>query len=159
MIRHKADVKVTGQMLDKQATDRVNPPTGIVLQMRIVEINGLYNEVMRLMVDCPPELRLDDCNDMPSVRYVLFSPCYRPVLMDGNFCASTDISSMPEDWGSLASRQIEELFTDPKASRKVVKDGFLVQQANIYVTQVRYSFISTGSSDRFCSSGPIVRGQ
>jgi len=43
---------------------------------------------------------------------------------------------MPEDWGALASREIEELFSDPKASKKAVKDGFLVQQANIYVTQV-----------------------
>jgi hypothetical protein len=29
------------------------------------------------------------------------------------------------------------LFTDPKANRKTAKDAFLVQQANIYVTQVR----------------------
>lgn len=52
---------------------------------------------------------------------------------------------MPEDWGALASREIEELFSDPKASKKAVKDGFLVQQANIYVTQVSFElrFVST----------------
>ena len=36
----------------------------------------------------------------------------------------------------LASADIRELFLDPKASHAVVKDAYLVQQANIYVTQV-----------------------
>lgn len=53
-------------MLDKQAADRVTSPTGIMLQMRIVEINALYSEVMALMIDCPPELSLDDRDDAAS---------------------------------------------------------------------------------------------
>lgn len=59
---------VTGQVLEKRLHDRLTPPTGILLQMRINEINGLYVEVMSLMDDCPPELRLEGNEDAQSVR-------------------------------------------------------------------------------------------
>jgi len=61
---------VTGQVLEKRLHDRLNPPTGILLQMRINEINGLYDEVMSLMDDCPPELRLETSENAPSVGWV-----------------------------------------------------------------------------------------
>ena len=35
-----------------------------------------------------------------------------------------------------ASADVRQLFLDPKASHAVVRDVYLVQQANIYVTQV-----------------------
>ena len=41
-----------------------------------------------------------------------------------------------DDWNMHASKEVRSLFLDPKASKAVVKDAFLVQQANIYVTQV-----------------------
>lgn len=45
--------------------------------------------------------------------------------------------SISEDWDVHASADIQNLFFDPKAPKAVVRDAFLVQQGNIYVTQVR----------------------
>jgi hypothetical protein len=44
--------------------------------------------------------------------------------------------SFSDDWDTHASADIRQLFLDPKASKAMVKDAYLVQQANIYVTQV-----------------------
>lgn len=63
-----ADGVVTGQVLDKRNLDRRRPPSGLMLQMRINEVNDLYDQVVGLMDDCPPELRLDQGDDPPSVR-------------------------------------------------------------------------------------------
>lgn len=38
-----------------------------------------------------------------------------------------------------AQADIKQIFLDPKASKATVRDTFLVQQANIYVTQVGIS--------------------
>ncbi len=51
---------VTGQILSRRRVDRRKPPTGLMLQMRINEIDELFEEVMTLMDDCPTPLRLDD---------------------------------------------------------------------------------------------------
>jgi hypothetical protein len=45
--------------------------------------------------------------------------------------------SISEDWDVHASADIQNLFFDPKAPKAIVRDAFLVQQGNIYVTQVR----------------------
>ena len=79
--------------------------------MRINEINGLYDQVMTLMDDCPPELRLGDDTSPRS-------------------CSFSD------DWDLAAVKELRHFMLDPHANRSAVKDGFLVQQANIYVTQV-----------------------
>lgn len=118
---------VTGQVLEKRLHDRLTPPTGILLQMRINEINGLYDEVMSLMDDCPAELRLETTENAPSVGWVWQIP------HDVWYAYSSNYS---EDWDRKASREVRSLLLDPKASRTVAKDAFLVQQANIYVTQV-----------------------
>jgi hypothetical protein len=44
--------------------------------------------------------------------------------------------SISEDWDVHASADIQNLFFDPKAPKAIVRDAFLVQQGNIYVTQV-----------------------
>jgi hypothetical protein len=61
-----ADRTVTGQVLDKRNQDRRKPPSGLMLQMRINEVNDLYDQVTGLMEDCPPELRLEQQDDPPS---------------------------------------------------------------------------------------------
>jgi hypothetical protein len=43
---------------------------------------------------------------------------------------------MPDDWDIHASADVRNLFCDPKAPKAVVRDAYLVQQSNIYVTQV-----------------------
>lgn len=45
-------------------------------------------------------------------------------------------SSFPDDWDVTASAELQQLFFNPKASKAAIKDAFLVQQGNIYVTQV-----------------------
>jgi hypothetical protein len=49
--------------------------------------------------------------------------------------------SISEDWDVHASADIQNLFFDPKAPKAIVRDAFLVQQGNIYVTQVRLTFL------------------
>ena len=59
-------VLVTGQVLDKRRRDRSQPPSGLLLQMRLNEINELYDQVMGLMDDCPEPLRLNLDGDTKS---------------------------------------------------------------------------------------------
>jgi hypothetical protein len=46
------------------------------------------------------------------------------------------VRSISEDWDIHASADVRNLFFDPKAPKAVVRDAYLVQQGNIYVTQV-----------------------
>lgn len=57
---------VTGQILDRRRSDRRKMPTGLMLQMRINEVDELFDQVMGLMEDCPAVLRLDMENDVKS---------------------------------------------------------------------------------------------
>jgi hypothetical protein len=47
-----------------------------------------------------------------------------------------DIRSVKDDWDAEAVADVRSLFLDPRAPKAMVKDAFLVQQGNIYVTQV-----------------------
>lgn len=53
--------------------------------------------------------------------------------------------SISEDWDIHASADIRNLFFDPKAPKAVIRDAYLVQQGNIYVTQVSFAFFRSGS--------------
>jgi len=46
-------------VLDKRRSDRNKPPSGILLQMRINEIEQIFHQVMTLMDNCPEALKLD----------------------------------------------------------------------------------------------------
>lgn len=99
-----------------------------MLQMRLTEVSDLYDQIMSIMEDCPEPLKLDLDSDNRSIAYV---PC------SSIGAAQTDgLRGFSDDWDAHASADIRSLFFDPKASRAVAKDAFLVQQANIYVTQV-----------------------
>ncbi|WWC96594.1 hypothetical protein V866_003462 [Kwoniella sp. B9012] len=78
--------EMLGQALDLRRIDRRRNPTGIHLQMRLNEVNGLLELCETIMDDCPPALRLNQ---------------------------------------SL----------DPSQSQMQSRNSFLVQQANIYMTQ------------------------
>ncbi len=45
-------------------------PSGLMLQMRINEINELHAQVMGIMDDCPPALRIDLDADGKSIGSV-----------------------------------------------------------------------------------------
>lgn len=51
--------RLLGQVLDKRKHDRVKPPSGLMLQMRINEIDQILHQVMTLMDNSPEALRLD----------------------------------------------------------------------------------------------------
>lgn len=57
--RSISDNPVLGQVLDKRRSDRAKPPSGIMLQMRINEIEQIFHQVMTLMDNCPNALKLD----------------------------------------------------------------------------------------------------
>jgi hypothetical protein len=64
------DVIVTGMILDKRRRDRRKPPIGVMLQMRINEVDDLFGQVMQLMDGCPQGLKLDLDLDSRSVGCV-----------------------------------------------------------------------------------------
>ncbi|ADV21200.1 hypothetical protein CNC03930 [Cryptococcus gattii WM276] len=112
--------RVSGEVLDKRRRDRLRSPSGLMLQMRINEINELHNRTMSIMDLCPAPLKLD----------------YRS--------ASVSVMSMSPDWDERIKSDIHTIFSDPnKHDMDLVKDFYLVQQANIYITQqlVRFTII------------------
>jgi hypothetical protein len=46
-------------VLDKRRSDRNKPPSGILLQMRINELEQIFHQVIALMDNCPDALKLD----------------------------------------------------------------------------------------------------
>ena len=65
----------------------------------------------------------------------------RPLLARNSLANTADTldRSLEDDWDIHASADVRNLFCDPKAPKAVVRDAYLVQQSNIYVTQVRLS--------------------
>nr|XP_019049127.1 hypothetical protein I302_02908 [Kwoniella bestiolae CBS 10118]OCF28057.1 hypothetical protein I302_02908 [Kwoniella bestiolae CBS 10118] len=109
--------RITGQLLDKHRRDKRKPPSGLLLQMRLNEVNDLYERTMTLMNNCPRPLRLD----------------YRT--------GTRSVQSLSPGWDAKAKNDIMAIFSDPNYDTEVVKDHFLVQQANIYVTQQQVRFM------------------
>ncbi|WVQ97169.1 hypothetical protein IAU59_004279 [Kwoniella sp. CBS 9459] len=103
--------RITGQYLDKQRRDKRKPPSGLSLQMRLNEVNELYERTMSLMDHCPAPLKLE----------------YRS--------GSKSVQSLSPGWDARAKEDIVAIFSDPNFDTEIVKDFYLVQQANIYVTQ------------------------
>ncbi|KAK8865773.1 hypothetical protein IAR55_000920 [Kwoniella newhampshirensis] len=111
--------KMTGEILDRRRRDKVKPPHGHYLQMRIDEAEDLYDKLMALTDANPPQLRLDYKSDSRSVK------------------------SLSPDWDVKAKNDLRAIFADPHPANEISRDYFLVQQANIYVSQqfVRYTII------------------
>lgn len=108
--------RLLGQITDKRRIDRLRPPSGVLLQMRISEVEQIFHQVMTLMDNAPEALKLDLSS--------MGTPGTRMDLID-------------QHWDTQASADIRQMVLDPStAHREVIKDGILVQQANIYVTQV-----------------------
>lgn len=124
-----------GQFLNKKRSDRRQPLSGVMLQMRLNEIADLYERVQTLMDDCPDALKLDTDSDNKSVGYVQMPKTIYIRIRR----IDEDHRSMPDDWDVHASADVHNLFSDPKAPKAVVRDAYLVQQSNIYVTQVSAS--------------------
>lgn len=104
-------------MMTKHREDKRDPPSGARLDQRLEEINRMLHDVMSVMANCPPALRLKSGLD-------------------------SRVQSPAGGWDAEASAKLQEFFFDPTASREVAKDAFLVQQGNVYVNQVsRFSAV------------------
>lgn len=57
---HNGLTSVFGQILDMRRVDKIQPPSGIMLEMRLAEVEEIFEQIMNLMVGCPEELRLQD---------------------------------------------------------------------------------------------------
>lgn len=57
---------VIGQILTRRRQDRRQAPRGVMLQMRLNEVDELLDRVMHLMDGCPEALRMDPESDTRS---------------------------------------------------------------------------------------------
>lgn len=60
-----ATLIVFGHILDMRRVDRLRAPTGVNLQMRLSEVDEVYDQMMSLMSSCPKELRFVQHDDIP----------------------------------------------------------------------------------------------
>ena len=140
---------VLNEVLDVRSADRRRPPNGDALVSRLQHLEIVHHDVMTLMDDAPTSLRLDiDANDTLFRQVFLAVRDYRSLKR-----------SFLEDWDVMASQDIKELFLNPQPNPHVVKDAFLVQQANIYVTQQMCRLIIIQHRDALLSLDPLTRLQ
>ena len=57
--------------MDRRRRDKKAPPQGVLLQMRLNEVNDLYDQVVGVMDGCPEVLRLELESDARSNEYVV----------------------------------------------------------------------------------------
>ncbi len=93
--------------------DQLSPPSGIVLEMRLAEVEDVFDQMVNLMVGCPEELRL---RNTPAI----------------------DLTGAL-DWAGDAFDTIRALFEQPNEMPDIA-DTFLVQQGNIYTAIVSTPF-------------------
>ena len=51
--------KICGHVMDRRRRDKKSPPQGLLLQMRLNEVDDLYDQAMGVMDGCAEPLRLD----------------------------------------------------------------------------------------------------
>lgn len=105
-----------GRMMTKHREDKRDPPSGARLQQRLNEIDQMLEDVMSVMTNCPPALRLKNGLD-------------------------SRVQSPAGGWDAEVSAKLQDFFFNPSASREVAKDAFLVQQGNVYVNQQLARFV------------------
>lgn len=142
--------RIIGKLVDLRRLDRRNAPAGLVLQSRLNEVEELLRLIVSLMDDCPPELKLvySPAGDLPGLpRFVIPFSCPNiGHVLTWDLCRDAFMNShtaMPSNPQSFA----EDLTTQLDSAH----DGFLVQQANIYVTQVSLLPTSTHFIDDYVS--------
>jgi len=56
-------MSVFGQVLDMRRLDQLRRPSGIALEMRIIEVEEAFQQISNLMSGCPEELRLRESSN------------------------------------------------------------------------------------------------
>lgn len=112
-----------GEILVRIRVDKRSPPQGQFLAARLEEVQSLHARILSALSHTPEPLRL------------------KPSVMP---------SHLSSDYGGAGFRQatfaeVKDFFDNPNASRANALNPFLVMQANLYVTQVRYFLPKLGS--------------
>ena len=104
-----------GEILVRIRVDKRSPPQGQFATARLEEVQSLHQRIMAALSHAPPPLRIKSVQPLHT----------------------------PTEYGGAGFRQatfaeVKDFFENPKASRENALNPFLVIQANLYVTQVRY---------------------
>jgi hypothetical protein len=121
-----------GEILVRIRVDKRSPPQGHFATARLEEVRSLHTRILDALAHCPAPLRLKS-----------LGPGGLGVVGMGPIGGVGSVSNGGEWPGGAGFRQatfaeVRELFDNPKASRTNASNPFLVMQANIYVTQVRF---------------------
>jgi hypothetical protein len=105
-----------GEILVRIRVDKRSPPKGQFATARLEEVQSLHARILGALSRTPEPLRLKQTHPQ---------------------------SQLPPECGGAGFRQatfaeVKDFFDNPKASRANALNPFLVMQANLYVTQVKY---------------------
>jgi len=105
-----------GEILVRIRVDKRSPPQGQFAHARLEEVNSLQARILSALAHAPEPLRLKQTPTQPH---------------------------MPPEYGGPGFRQatfaeVKDFFDNPNASRANALNPFLVMQANLFVTQVRF---------------------
>ncbi|KAI6042705.1 fungal-specific transcription factor domain-containing protein [Pisolithus marmoratus] len=127
---------ILGDVLVRARVDRHSPPRGHFATMRLEQVQSLHTKILETLSQVPEPLRLK--TRMPTG--------YVPIggMVGGR--NSIGIPSVGEYQHGNGFRQVtlgevKDFFDNPKASRANALNAFLVQQANLYVTQQLVRFV------------------
>ncbi|EJU02675.1 hypothetical protein DACRYDRAFT_78548 [Dacryopinax primogenitus] len=99
--------------------DRRVPPTGAFAQARLEEVEALHDQVMSVLDDVPPHLRLRKPGEGPDVR-----------VRNGDLGELLGLSQSEQTRSDLM-----DFLTNRGSGSAEARNPFLVLQANMYVTQ------------------------
>lgn len=121
------------------------PPSDATAVARLEEVCEIHRRILNVFNDVPTELRLRNT----SARRAALGhgsgsqPAFPLLDLDaGGFAADFDGAGFTQ----AAIAEVNQLFDNPNANREDAGNAFLVMQANIYVTQVRFGGVVRSSS-------------
>ena len=129
-----------GEILVRIRVDKRSPPQGQFATARLEEVQALHSRIMAALVHAPESLRL------------------KPVVRAGSTMNGvTSGGGLSSDFGGSSLQatfdEVRDFFDNPNAPRTNALNPFLVMQANLYVTQVRWVYFVT--YDRLASDSPV----
>lgn len=111
--------RICGQVMDRRRRDKKAPPQGVLLQMRLNEVNDLYDQVVGVMDGCPEVLRLELESDARSNEYVL-CPYFQIGRLAGRFGRSdADVEVVSLKTGTRTHPPVSGVFSSiPKLAKR-----------------------------------------
>ena len=103
-----------GRILDWRRSDRYYESSAHDISNRIRQVDAIYQEILDATLDVPPQLRLPEQLDSPGIGF------------------------SPSGWDDRVHQAVQSLMAEPipGQGQRSPKYAFIVQQANIYLTQL-----------------------